>query len=123
VRAYYNNRGTAYNEKGDYDRAIVDLDQSIQLDPNYANPYSHRGYAYGRKGDYARGMADLNKALALNRKYPRGYSNRPPSTNCMATSTRPSPTPTKRSDSIPMMRWPTTGAAKPTSTRSSMTWQ
>src|SRR6476469_1618002 len=32
----FNNRGTAYDKKGDFDRAIVDYDQAIRLDPNYA---------------------------------------------------------------------------------------
>jgi tetratricopeptide (TPR) repeat protein len=35
--AAYNNRGWAYDGKGDYDRAIADLDQAIWLDPKNAN--------------------------------------------------------------------------------------
>ena len=48
----YNNRGNAYAEKGDYDRAIQDFDQSIKLTPTYAKPFNNRGVAYLRKGEY-----------------------------------------------------------------------
>ena len=34
----YNNRGDAYAEKGDYDRAVQDFDQSIKLNPTNAKP-------------------------------------------------------------------------------------
>src|SRR5262249_6279407 len=68
--------GWAYNNKGEYDRAIADLDEAIQLRPKLANPYSHRGFAYGKKGDYERAMADLNKAIELDPKYARGHTNR-----------------------------------------------
>jgi tetratricopeptide (TPR) repeat protein len=30
----FNNRGFAYNTKGEYDRAIADYNQAIQLNPN-----------------------------------------------------------------------------------------
>jgi tetratricopeptide (TPR) repeat protein len=39
----YSNRGWAYDSKGDYDRAISDLDQAIQHDPRLANAYGYRG--------------------------------------------------------------------------------
>ena len=32
----YKNQGVEYNAKGDYDRAIADYDQAVQLDPKYA---------------------------------------------------------------------------------------
>ena len=36
LSAYYNNRGTAYDNKGDYDRAIQDYNEAIHLNPNAA---------------------------------------------------------------------------------------
>jgi tetratricopeptide (TPR) repeat protein len=84
--------------KGEYDRAIEDLDRAISgfdlamrsLSSNrmfaslfarlaYLHPasaYSHRGYALARKGDFDRAMADLDKASALDPKYARGYALR-----------------------------------------------
>ncbi len=32
----FNNRGNAYSDKKDYDRAIADYDAAIRLDPNFA---------------------------------------------------------------------------------------
>jgi tetratricopeptide (TPR) repeat protein len=49
VDAFYN-RGTAYRDKREYDRAIQDLNEAIRLDPNLALAYDNRGNAYSRKG-------------------------------------------------------------------------
>jgi tetratricopeptide (TPR) repeat protein len=114
---HYNNRGAAYKEKGDYDRAITDLDQPIQL----CKRHSHRGSAYGRKGDYARAIADLNTELALNSKYTRGYSNRAAIYELHGDLHHAIACANEAIDSIRRMHRPTTGAAKPTPTRSSMT--
>src|SRR6267378_1977540 len=35
----FNNRGNAYHDKKEYDRAIADYDQAVKLDPNYARAY------------------------------------------------------------------------------------
>ena len=55
----------AYARKGEYDRAIRDYDQALQLDPKLAPAYYSRGMAYADKGDYDRARSDFNKALAL----------------------------------------------------------
>ena len=49
-----NNRGFAYQSKGDYDRAIADLNEAIRLDPKLALAYNRRGLAYHHMGDYDR---------------------------------------------------------------------
>jgi tetratricopeptide (TPR) repeat protein len=72
----YNWRGYAYNRKGDYDRAIADIDQAIQLDPKCANAYSNRGNAYNGKGDYDRAIADYDQAIPLDPKPAKLYGNR-----------------------------------------------
>ena len=48
----YNNRGNAYAEKGDYDRAVQDFDQSIKLNPTNPKPFNNSGVAYVKKGEY-----------------------------------------------------------------------
>src|SRR6516165_1397499 len=63
--AYYN-RGLAYQEKGDNDRAIADYDQAIRLDPKYAFAYNGRGNAYKAKGDNDRAIADYDQAIRLD---------------------------------------------------------
>jgi tetratricopeptide (TPR) repeat protein len=62
----YNNRGIAYNNQGDYDRAIADYTEAIRLDPKYAGAFSNRGTAYRNKGDNGRAIADYTEALRLN---------------------------------------------------------
>ena len=59
----YNNRGWRYNLKGDFDRAIVDLNEALRRDPKMAYAYNNRGWAYYEKGEYDRAIADLNEAL------------------------------------------------------------
>ncbi len=61
----FNNRGNAYTNKGDYDRAIEDYGRSIALDPNFVRAFNNRGVAYRRKGDFDRALADFNKSIKL----------------------------------------------------------
>ena len=46
--AYYN-RGNAYADKGQYDRAIAEFDKAIKLNPKYALAYYIRGLVYSNK--------------------------------------------------------------------------
>jgi lipoprotein NlpI len=62
--------------KGDYDRAIKDYDQAIQLDPKFAGAYSNRGSAYANKGDYDRAIKDYDQSIQLDPKLAGAYSNR-----------------------------------------------
>jgi tetratricopeptide (TPR) repeat protein len=72
----YVNRGTAYYNKGDYDRAIHDYDQTIRLNPNDVPAYYSRGLAYKKKRDYDRAVQDFDEAIRLNPNYERAYYDR-----------------------------------------------
>jgi lipoprotein NlpI len=72
----YHDRGNAYRNKGDNDRAIQDYDQAIGLDPNNAYPYNGRGIAYQRKGDNDRAMQDFDEAIRLDPDFAAPYNNR-----------------------------------------------
>ncbi|BAZ08591.1 TPR domain protein [Calothrix sp. NIES-4071] len=74
--AVYFFRGTAYVYKKDYNRAIVDYNQALKLDPNYDYAYYNRGLAYYNKKDYDRAIADYNQALKLDPNYANAYYNR-----------------------------------------------
>src|SRR3974390_567511 len=41
----YNNRGNAYDDKGQYDRALADYNKALDLNPKYAEAYYNRGRA------------------------------------------------------------------------------
>ena len=72
----YCNRGYAYLNKGDYDKAIADYTEAIRLNPGHAETYCNRGYAYFEKGDYDKAIADLTKAVRVNPQYALAYNNR-----------------------------------------------
>ena len=69
----YTNRGAAYHEKGQYDKAISDYDKAIEINPKYAHAYVNRGTAYRKKGQYDKAISDCNKAIEINPRYAHAY--------------------------------------------------
>jgi tetratricopeptide (TPR) repeat protein len=65
----YFNRGNAYHDKGDNDRAIADYARAISIDPKFAIPYYNRGLIYNKKGDYDRAIADYTQAIGVDPRY------------------------------------------------------
>ena len=60
---FFYNRGLAYVDNGQYDRAIADYNEAVRLRPE-AKFLSSRGDSYNYKGDYDRAIADYDRALA-----------------------------------------------------------
>ncbi len=71
----YTNRGNAYDDKGEVDRAIADYTKAIALNPKYALAYNNRGIAYDEKGDKEQAIADYRKALEINPSQQRAKDN------------------------------------------------
>ena len=71
----YNNRGFAYNNKGQYDRAIQDYDQALSLDPNFALAYRNRGAVYSREGQHGRAIGDYTQAVRLDTNDARDHNS------------------------------------------------
>ena len=63
-------RGTIYQQKGDFEKAVADLDRAIELEPKSPGCYEIRAAMRLQQGDYDRGMADIQAALRLNAKDP-----------------------------------------------------
>lgn len=57
--------GNTYYKTADYNRAIVDFDQAILLDSQYAEAYCGRGMAYAELGKREEAISDLEMALEL----------------------------------------------------------
>src|ERR1017187_5838324 len=72
----FSNRGVAYYERGEYDRAIQDFEQAIALNPKYALAFNNRCAAYHDKGEYDRAIQDCNQAIKLNPNHAGAYYNR-----------------------------------------------
>jgi tetratricopeptide (TPR) repeat protein len=72
----HNNRGVAYKANGEYDLALKDYDQAIQLNPNAASHYNNRGIIYRLKHDYDRAIADYDEAIWLKSDYVAAHYNR-----------------------------------------------
>lgn len=69
-------RASAYDEKGHYDLAIQDLDESVRVNPLAFRSFVTRGWEYVRKYDYKRAIQDLNQAIQLSQKDDYAYANR-----------------------------------------------
>jgi Flp pilus assembly protein TadD len=63
---FYNNRGIAYAEKGQYDQAISDFSKAIEINPRYGKAYNNRGIVYRLTGRYDQAISDFNKAIEIN---------------------------------------------------------
>ena len=74
----YSNRGSAYINIGEYDKAIADFNRAIAIDSNYAVDYNDRGAAKAYKGDYNGAIADYDHAIAIDSDsdYAAAYTNR-----------------------------------------------
>jgi len=63
-------------EKNNYDKAIEDYSQAIQINPKLAEAHNSRGIAYEKKGGYDKAIEDYSQAIQINSKYYDAYNNR-----------------------------------------------
>lgn len=61
----YNMRAREWVQRGDFDRALPDLERAIALEPALPNPWINRGNIRGLRGDYEGSLADLTKAAEI----------------------------------------------------------
>ncbi len=59
----------------DYNSAIVDFDEAIELNPKHVRAYYKRGNAKSNLADYADAIEDYMHAIRLNHKHARAYNN------------------------------------------------
>jgi tetratricopeptide (TPR) repeat protein len=73
-RAY--GKGVEAIRRQEYDLAIAEFSEVIQLKPKYAGAYNNRGVSYAHKADWDKATADFNEAIRLNPEYVEAYYNR-----------------------------------------------
>ena len=70
------NRGYAYKSKGEYDRAVLEYNKAIEIDPRFNMSYNNLGNIYRNKGEYDRAILDFTKAIEIDPKDAIAYTNR-----------------------------------------------
>jgi Flp pilus assembly protein TadD len=69
------NRGSAYGELGQWDKAVVDYSRMIEIDPKDRDGYYSRGVAYANLGQWEKAIANYSRAIEIDPKYPVAYYN------------------------------------------------
>ncbi len=59
-------RGGAYLQRGNYEKALADYSQAIQLRPDFAEAYGNRQKIHFWQGKYQQAIEDGNRAIQLN---------------------------------------------------------
>ncbi len=77
-------RGNSYGDKGDWDRALRDYDESVRLVPTNADALTNRGNAYAHKRQLDKSTSDYNEAIRLNPRLFQAFYNR--ALNYLATA-------------------------------------
>ena len=72
--AYYN-RGTAYSDKGEFDKAIQDFNEAIVLKPQDAEAYANRGEAWLTLSEWEKARADLSSAKEMGNDIIAAFHN------------------------------------------------
>jgi protein O-mannosyl-transferase len=76
VPTAYLNRGLAYGDRGEFDRAMEDFDMALTINPRYGEAHLNRGMAFVAKGQFDRALEDYNAAIAAKPGYIDAYNNR-----------------------------------------------
>jgi Flp pilus assembly protein TadD len=76
VSIAYTNLGSAYQKKGQLDKAIENYDKAISLNPNDYLAYNNRGAILGKVGQFDEAIDSYNKAILSNPGDYKAYFNR-----------------------------------------------
>ena len=69
------NRGVAYSELRQLDKAVADCGSALALNPENATALNNRGYYYQWLGKWKESKADLDAVVALNDDFHHPYCN------------------------------------------------
>jgi len=74
--AAYSNRGLAYHDLEQYQKAVKDYNAAIKMDPDNAAAYNNRGNSYYEMDEYQLALKDYNQSLRLKPQYAKAHLNR-----------------------------------------------
>jgi len=66
-------RGLVHRERGDYVKALVEAQNAVRLDPNYANGHVLYATLLYYAGRPQQGLEQMQRAIALNPHHPHNY--------------------------------------------------
>jgi tetratricopeptide (TPR) repeat protein len=69
----YNCRGVAYFKKGEYDLAIADFNETLEINARFSEAYFFRGFAYFLREEYDKAWNDVKEAQELGYPIPTGF--------------------------------------------------
>jgi tetratricopeptide (TPR) repeat protein len=72
----YQERGTAFDWLGNYEKAISDYNLALQYEPKNTTVIINRGTSKGKSGDLKGAIDDFNLALSINPNLSEAFSNR-----------------------------------------------
>ncbi|GIW80470.1 MAG: hypothetical protein KatS3mg105_2277 [Gemmatales bacterium] len=72
----YNERGQQHMAQGNFEAALADFNQALQLNANFAPALNNRGEIYRITGNFEKALADFNQAIQLDPKFVSAYINR-----------------------------------------------
>src|SRR6185312_3172666 len=69
-------RGLAWIEKGEFDKAIKDLDEAVRLNPKLAEAFASRSGLWAEKGEFDKAIKDSDSAIRLDPKLADAFISR-----------------------------------------------
>ena len=72
----YNARGAAYLGKKSYDKALIDFNEAIKLNPSFPHPYFNRAQMYQQQDQLDQALLDYEHGLTLDPKDALAHCNR-----------------------------------------------
>jgi tetratricopeptide (TPR) repeat protein len=69
-------RGLAWANSGEYDKAIADYSDAIRFNPHLVDAYHSRGVAWVKKGEYDDAITDFNVAIRYNAQDAESFDGR-----------------------------------------------
>jgi len=76
ILSAYLNRGVAFGDRREFDRAIADFTTLLSYDTRSVDAYLNRGMAHVAMAEYDKALADYDAAIAVKPEFADAYTNR-----------------------------------------------